>query len=165
MQSPAQKAIVIGMDGAAMELVQHMVDQGHMPHLGQLMAQGVKRPMIGVFPTLTPPGWTATSTGAWPGTHQVMDFNIRKLGGRLDETVWGINTQLSQAEYLWNTFERVGKKPILVKWEMSWPPTGGDRHPSRGHRPGRVQCPSDHRLPSLCRRRLDAPTDRRAARS
>ena len=123
MQSPAQKAIVIGMDGAAMELVQHMVDQGHMPHLGQLMAQGVKRPMIGVFPTLTPPGWTATSTGAWAGTHQVMDFNIRKLGGRLDETVWGINTQLSQAEYLWNTVERAGKKPILVKWEMSWPPT------------------------------------------
>ena len=79
--------------------------------------------MIGVFPTLTPPGWTATSTGAWAGTHQVMDFNIRKLGGRLDETVWGINTGLSQAEYLWNTVERAGKKPILVKWEMSWPPT------------------------------------------
>ena len=123
MQSPAQKAIVIGMDGAAMELVQHMVAEGHMPNLSKLMDEGVKRPMIGVFPTLTPPGWTATSTGAWPGTHQVMDFNIRKLGGRLDETVWGINTQLSQAEYLWNTFERVGKKPILVKWEMSWPPT------------------------------------------
>ena len=123
MQSPAQKAIVIGMDGAAMELVQNMVDWGHMPQLAQLMERGVKRPMIGVFPTLTPPGWTATSTGAWPGTHQVMDFNIRKLGGRLDETVWGINTGLSQAEYLWNTCERAGKKPILVKWEMSWPPT------------------------------------------
>ena len=123
MASPAQKAIVIGMDGAAMELVQNMVDWGHMPNLGKLMQEGVKRPMIGVFPTLTPPGWTATSTGAWPGTHQVMDFNIRKLGGRLDETVWGINTDLSQAEYLWNTCERAGKKPILVKWEMSWPPT------------------------------------------
>lgn len=123
MKSPAQKAIVIGMDGAAMELVQNMVDGGHMPNLAKLMERGVKRPMIGVFPTLTPPGWTATSTGAWPGTHQVMDFNIRKLGGRLDETVWGINTGLSQAEYLWNTFERAGKKPILVKWEMSWPPT------------------------------------------
>ena len=54
MQSPAQKAIVIGMDGAAMELVQNMVDWGHMPHLAQLMERGVKRPMIGVFPTL----WT-----------------------------------------------------------------------------------------------------------
>ena len=123
MNSPAKRAIVIGMDGASMELVQNMVDWGHMPHLARLMEEGVYRPMIGVFPTLTPPGWTATSTGSWPGTHKVMDFNIRKVGGRLDETVWGINTGLSQSEYLWNTLERANKKPILVKWEMSWPPT------------------------------------------
>jgi predicted AlkP superfamily phosphohydrolase/phosphomutase len=79
--------------------------------------------MLGVFPTLTPPGWTAITTGAWPGTHGVMDFNIRKLGEDLDETIWGINTSLSRSEYLWNALERVGRKPILVKWEMSWPPT------------------------------------------
>ena len=123
MKSPAKRAIVVGMDGASMELVRNMVEWGQVPHLAQLMEQGVYRPMIGVFPTLTPPGWTAITTGAWPGTHRVMDFNIRKLGGRLDETVWGIDTGLSKAEYLWNTIERVGKKPILVKWEMSWPPT------------------------------------------
>ncbi|MCY4090917.1 MAG: alkaline phosphatase family protein [Caldilineaceae bacterium] len=123
MKSPARRAILIGMDGASMELVYNMVDGGHMPHLGKLLDRGAHRPMIGVFPTLTPPGWTATSTGAWPGNHSVMDFNIRKLGGRLDETVWGINTDLSQAEYLWNTVERAGGTPLLVKWEMSWPPT------------------------------------------
>ena len=67
MQSPAQKAIVIGMDGAAMELVQNMVDWGHMPNLEKLMQRGVKRPMIGVFPTLTPPGWTETSTSGQVG--------------------------------------------------------------------------------------------------
>ena len=123
MQSPARRAIMIGMDGAAMELVINMVNGGHMPHLGKLIDRGVYRPMIGVFPTLTPPGWTATSTGAWPGNHGVMDFNIRKLGAPLDETVWGINTDLSRAEYLWNTVERAGGTPLLVKWEMSWPPT------------------------------------------
>ncbi len=123
MLSPARRAILIGMDGASMELVMNMVDGGHMPHLGKLIDRGVFRPMIGVFPTLTPPGWTATSTGAWPGNHGVLDFNIRKLGAQLDETVWGINTELSQAEYLWNTVERAGGMPLLVKWEMAWPPT------------------------------------------
>ena len=123
MNSPAKRAIVIGMDGASMELVLNMVNWGHMPNLKKIIDRGVYRPMIGVFPTLTPPGWTATSTGSWPGTHKVMDFNIRKPGGQLDETVWGINTGLSQSEYLWNTAERAGRKPILVKWEMSWPPT------------------------------------------
>ena len=63
--SPAKKAIIVGFDGASMELVSHMVEQGHMPNVGKLMAQGVHREMLGVFPTLTPPGWTTLTTGAW----------------------------------------------------------------------------------------------------
>jgi predicted AlkP superfamily phosphohydrolase/phosphomutase len=121
--SPARRAIVIGMDGASMELVKNLIAWGELPVIEGVLARGVHRPMIGVFPTLTPPGWTALSTGAWPGTHQVMDFNIRALGQPLTETTWGINTGLSQAEYLWNTVERAGCHPILVKWEMAWPPT------------------------------------------
>jgi len=136
MNTPAKKAIIIGMDGASMELVRNMAEWGHMPHLKRLMDNGVFRPMIGVFPTLTPPGWTATATGSWPGTHRVMDFNIRKVGAPLDQTEWGINTGLSQSEYLWNTAERAGKTPLLVKWEMSWPPTVKDGVQVEGTGPG-----------------------------
>ncbi len=121
--SPAKRAIIIGMDGASMELVNNMITWGHTPNMARLREVGVHRPMIGVFPTLTPPGWTALSTGSWPGTHGVMDFNIRDIGKDLDKTVWGINTGLCQSEYIWNLVERSGGKPILVKWEMSWPPT------------------------------------------
>lgn len=123
MSGPARRAIVIGFDGASMELVKLMADSGQMPHVKRLLDSGVHRPMLGTYPTLTPPGWTALTTGSWPGTHGVMDFNIRALGKPLTDTVWGINTRLSKSEYLWNTAERAGKKPILVKWEMSWPPT------------------------------------------
>ncbi|MYG00529.1 hypothetical protein F4212_15550 [Candidatus Poribacteria bacterium] len=121
--SPAKRAIIIGMDGASMELVNNMIEWGHTPNMAKLRNDGVYRPMLGVFPTLTPPGWTALSTGSWPGNHKVMDFNIRAVGEELDKTVWGINTGLCQSEYLWNLVERAGGKPILVKWEMSWPPT------------------------------------------
>jgi len=123
MNSPAKRAIVVGMDGASMEIVKNLANEGHCPNIAALMKQGAWRPMVGVFPTLTPPGWTALSTGSWPGTHRVMDFSIHKPGKRLDDTEWGINTSLCQSEYIWNTFERAGKMPILVKWEMSWPPT------------------------------------------
>ena len=121
--APAKRAIIIGMDGASMELVNNMIAWGHAPNMAKLRDAGVYRAMIGVFPTLTPPGWTALSTGSWPGTHRVMDFNIRAIGEQLNKTVWGINTGLCQSEYLWNLVERAGGKPILVKWEMSWPPT------------------------------------------
>jgi predicted AlkP superfamily phosphohydrolase/phosphomutase len=119
----AKKVILVGLDGASMELVLRMVQEGHMPNVASLLAEGVYREMLGVFPTLTPPGWTTLATGAWPGTHGVTDFNMRARGAPLDETVWGINTTLCQAEYLWNTAERCGKIPVLVKYEMSWPPT------------------------------------------
>ena len=122
-RSPARRAIVIGLDGASMEIVKHMVERGHAPNLGRLIETGCHREMLGVLPTLTPPGWTSMMTGCWPGSHEVADFNIRALGKPLDETVWGINTSLCKREYLWNAAERAGKVPILVKFEMSWPPT------------------------------------------
>ncbi len=136
MRSPAKRAIMIAIDGASMEIVLNEAKWGNMPNLAKLMTQGVYRPMLGVFPTLTPPGWTSLYTGSWHGTHGVMDFNIRALGSPLNETVWGINTGLSKSEYLWDTAERAGKKPILVKVEMSWPPTIRDGVQVEGTGPG-----------------------------
>jgi predicted AlkP superfamily phosphohydrolase/phosphomutase len=121
--SPARRAMIIGIDGASMEIIKHMVERGHAPNLGKLIDTGCHREMLGVLPTLTPPGWTSMMTGCWPGSHEVTDFNIRALGRPLNETVWGINTALCKREYLWNAAERAGKFPMLIKFEMSWPPT------------------------------------------
>ena len=144
-----------------MELVKNMIDWGHTPNMAKLLQTGVYRPMIGVFPTLTPPGWTALSTGSWPGTHKVMDFNIRAVGDRLDKTVWGINTGLCQSEYLWNLVERVGGKPILVKWEMSWPPTVTTGIQVEGNRTRGLEPPSGCWVSSLCRRKMGGTSYRR----
>jgi predicted AlkP superfamily phosphohydrolase/phosphomutase len=77
--------MVIGLDGASMEIVKHMVARGHAPNLGQLIDTGCYREMLGVLPTLTPPGWTGLMTGCWPGSHEVTDFNnsrTRPAAGR-----------------------------------------------------------------------------------
>ena len=123
MNSPAKKAIVVGFDGASMELLKRMVDEGHCPNIARLIENGVYREMLGVLPTLTPPGWTTLATGTWAGTHKVTDFNIRNYDSYIPDSIWGINTELCECEYIWNTAERCGKIPILVKQEISWPPT------------------------------------------
>jgi predicted AlkP superfamily phosphohydrolase/phosphomutase len=123
VNSPAKRAMVIGFDGASMEIVKHMVDAGHTPNIAKLLENGVYREMLGVVPTLTPPGWTTLATGAWAGTHRVTDFNIRNYDSYIPDSIWGINTDLCEAEFIWNAAERCGKIPILVKQEMSWPPT------------------------------------------
>jgi predicted AlkP superfamily phosphohydrolase/phosphomutase len=123
MGAPAKRFVLIGMDGVGMEQLLHLVREGHCPNMQRLIEGGAYREMWGVLPTLTPPGWTTLVTGAWPSTHKVMDFNIYQPGKRIDDNDWGINTRLCRAEYLWNTIERAGKTPLLVKYEMSWPPT------------------------------------------
>ena len=55
--------------------------------------------------------------GAWPGTHSITGFHIRKPGASLAESQWGIHTNLCKAKYLWNTAERCGETPVLVKLE------------------------------------------------
>ncbi len=123
MNSPAKRAMVIGFDGASMEIVKHMADAGHTPNIAKLLENGVYREMLGVVPTLTPPGWTTLATGAWAGTHRVTDFNIRNYDSYIPDSIWGINTDLCEAEFIWNAAERCNKIPILVKQEISWPPT------------------------------------------
>ena len=56
MAALAERAIIIGIDGASMEIVRYMAAKGATPNLKRLMDTGAWRPMLGVFPTLTPPG-------------------------------------------------------------------------------------------------------------
>ena len=105
-----------------------------MPNLARLIDNGVHGHMLGVHPTLTPPGWTSLATGAWPGTHEVTDFYIREPGSSLSRTRFGVNSELCKAEFLWNAAERGGKFPILLKWEISWPPRMTKGNPGRGRR-------------------------------
>ena len=37
------RAVIMGMDGASMELVEHMVREGHAPNIGALMERGASR--------------------------------------------------------------------------------------------------------------------------
>ena len=124
VDAPAKRAILIGLDGAGMDFVKRMADEGHIPNIARLISQGVYKGMVGVFPTMTATGWTTLSTGAWPSTHGVMDFSFYQPGRGLDRPMSSSPfTETCRAEYLWNTAERAGKVPILVKWEISWPPT------------------------------------------
>src|SRR5579871_1945743 len=99
VRSPARRAIVIGLDGASMELVRNLIEWGDVPNIARLYDRAATKAMLGVFPTLTPPGWTAIATGSWPGTHGVMDFNIHRPGQPIADSTFGINTGLARSEY------------------------------------------------------------------
>ena len=77
--APAKRAIIIGMDGASMELVKNMIDCGHAPNMAKLLQTGGYRPtlcyLLGlpmpdkveggvVYEALADPNWHLTALAA-----------------------------------------------------------------------------------------------------
>ncbi len=119
----AKKVIMLGIDGGSPTLIKRFIKEGKLPNFQKMMEQGVFKEMVEPLPTITPPNWTTITTGAWPGTHGITDFYLpNEPEEDLDNIHLGFNTDKCQAEYIWQAAERVGKKSILIKWEVSWPP-------------------------------------------
>ena len=118
---PAKKAILIGTDGASMELWRRMAAWGRAPNMKKLLETGVSRPMLGTHPTLTPCGWTSLFSGSWQGTHGIMWWGSHREGESMKTAQWTMAAHTSKSEQIWTTAERAGKTPIMIKQEITWP--------------------------------------------
>lgn len=71
---PTAKLIILGFDGADAKLTQQWMDEGKLPNLAKLRAQGTFSPLRPTIPSQTPVSWSTFSTGLNPGRHGVFDF-------------------------------------------------------------------------------------------
>src|SRR4051812_16898844 len=69
-----KKLIILGFDGADAKLTQQWMDEGKLPNLAKLRAQGSFSPLRPTIPSQTPVSWSTFSTGLNPGRHGVFDF-------------------------------------------------------------------------------------------
>jgi predicted AlkP superfamily phosphohydrolase/phosphomutase len=119
-----EKLVLIGLDAPIPHRVLRLAEQGVLPTFARLLAEGVfAENCLVPHPTITPPNWTSIVTGAWAGTHGITCFNVHNPGDPLDRIHQGFTTEDCQAEYIWDAAERGGKKPILLNYPSSWPPT------------------------------------------
>ncbi len=119
-----KRIMIIGLDGASIDLTDKYIRDGRLPNIARLMESGYSAPGLAAMPTATSINWTTIATGAWPGTHGIVGMRVHLPGrGHPTEGVTGFDTSLCQAEYLWNAVERGDKLPILLRYTCSWPPT------------------------------------------
>src|SRR5436305_2846011 len=71
---PPKKLIILGFDGVDARLTQRWMDEGKLPNLARLRAQGTFSPLRPTIPSQTPVSWSTFSTGLNPGRHGVFDF-------------------------------------------------------------------------------------------
>jgi predicted AlkP superfamily phosphohydrolase/phosphomutase len=69
-----QKVIVLGFDGVDANFTERWMNEGKLPNLARLRANGTYRPLLPTTPAQTPVSWSTFSTGIDPGRTGIFDF-------------------------------------------------------------------------------------------
>src|SRR5437870_13833689 len=69
-----QKVIVLGFDGVDARYTEQWMNEGKLPNLARLRAEGTFRPLRPTLPAQTPVSWSTFSTGIDPGRTGIFDF-------------------------------------------------------------------------------------------
>jgi predicted AlkP superfamily phosphohydrolase/phosphomutase len=112
------RVLIIGIDGATFDLIYPWAEAGDLPHLGQMMAEGVHGLLESTLPPVTSPAWPTFATGKNPGKHGVFDF-IRPLGGQFEL----VNATSIRAPTLWQLLSRAGHKVGVMNVPVTYPPS------------------------------------------
>lgn len=113
------KVLIIGLDGATFDLISPWVGEGKLPHLGQLMTEGVHRDLRSTVPPMTFPAWNSFMTGMNPGKHGLYDFMERKPGTFELEVM---NATHRKKPTFWEIAGKHKKRCAIIGVPVTYPP-------------------------------------------
>jgi len=111
------KLLVIGLDGATLDLVRPWAAQRHLPNLAKLIAEGMHGPLESTLPPVTSPAWPSFVTGKNPGRHGVFDF-IRPRAGSFDM----VNASQIDGRMIWEYLSDAGISCGVLNVPITYPP-------------------------------------------
>ncbi|MDW7772817.1 MAG: alkaline phosphatase family protein [Desulfobulbaceae bacterium] len=115
------KTILIGLDGATFTILDHLMENGTMPFLKDLVEKGVRARLLSTPNPLTPPAWISMTTGRTPGNHGVFDF-IWAEQRKADHYFTLYNFRDIRCETIWSIVSRSGGTAGSLNFTMMSPP-------------------------------------------
>lgn len=111
--------LIVGLDGATLDLVEPWVRDGTLPHLGALMERGAWGRLMAPMPPVTFPSWTTFMTGVNPGRHGIFDFTRRD-----DDSyrVRFVNATFRKAPTMWRMMSDAGLRVCSLGIPGNYPP-------------------------------------------
>ncbi|HVQ00332.1 MAG TPA: alkaline phosphatase family protein [Candidatus Thermoplasmatota archaeon] len=111
------KVIIIGLDGATLDLMEPWMDAGKLPIFDRLRKQGSYGVLRSTIPPYSAPAWVSITTGVNPGKHGIYDFfRTDTFSKKL------VSSKYRKAPAIWNYLTEFGKKCIVVNVPGSYPP-------------------------------------------
>jgi predicted AlkP superfamily phosphohydrolase/phosphomutase len=113
------KVLLIGLDGATLDLIEPWARQGLLPNLASLMSQGAYGRLTSVMPVLSSAAWSSFMTGKNPGKHSIYDF-VRRAPDSYRLRV--VNHTHNRGDSLWKILSSHGRKVGVINVPMTYPP-------------------------------------------
>lgn len=112
------RVLLLGLDGASLELAGPMMKAGRLPNLARLAREGSSGRLKSQRPLLSPRVWTTIATGKSPEKHGIRDWVYKDERGRTH-----IFESLDRrGAALWNILSDAGRSVATVNWLMTYPP-------------------------------------------
>lgn len=113
------KVVVIGLDGATLDVIRPLVRKGYLPNLAYIMKQGVHGELRSTTHPITPQAWTSFMTGKKAGKHGIYDFSRRN---EASYDIEFINASVRKAESIFGLLSKKGRPVGAIAIPFSFPP-------------------------------------------
>ena len=112
-----QKVVVIGVDGATLDLMEPWMKEGKLPNFEKIKEKGVWGKLSSTIPPFSAPAWTSIITGCNPGKHGIYGFERTDI---LESRF--VNSHYRKAPAIWKFLTDIGMKNIIVNVPVTFPP-------------------------------------------
>ncbi len=113
-----RRVLVLGLDGATWDLLTPWIEQGHLPNLARLCAEGAWGPLASTIPPWSATAWTTFATGVNPGKHGVFDFWYNGPDGKR----LPVDANSVRAPTLWRRLSDAGRRVAVIGVPVTYPP-------------------------------------------
>jgi predicted AlkP superfamily phosphohydrolase/phosphomutase len=115
----SNKLLVIGLDGASFNVLDPLIESGHLPNIAKLIAGGSRANLETTFPPITAVAWSSFMTGKNPGKHGIFEFVRRDHRSHREMAV---NASFRRGLAIWDLLSDAGKQVIVHNFPCTYPP-------------------------------------------
>ncbi len=114
-----RRVLIVGLDGATWTNLRPWMEQGKLPHLDKLVAEGASGPLTTTIPPVSASAWVSFATGCNPGQHGSFDFVFPRPNAY---DIGVVNVNVRGMPPFWKVIEDAGGQVGLASVPITYPP-------------------------------------------
>lgn len=118
MRRLSKRVLLLGWDGADWKMINPLLENGQMPNLQRLIANGVMGNVASLSPMLSPILWTSIATGKNADKHDILGF--AEPDGDSGK-IRPVSSTSRKCKAVWNILCERGLKAGVINWFASHP--------------------------------------------